>query len=464
SETLLLNASTAVQGLVHTLTYCLDTKNETAKLGMLDFFAENLGVSTGKHDFFQQLLPLPPGELSEKLKTFTLQLDFEHPASLPLYEGFEYLLRQCELQQRAGAHLFGFMDLVLEFSIQQNKGARAFLEFWETKKETAAIATGHAAEAVRFMTIHQSKGLEFPVVLFPYANVKLYKEIDPKAWYPWEGTPHFEEVLISYKNEVAAYGPAGEKMAAERQETLQLDAINLLYVTLTRAVEQLYVFSEKPGKATESPSDFPQLFRAYLQHTAQWDEAKAIYRFGTPQRVSAPAQNPLKTTAPHYCATTPISHNLSITGKYTDTLPEALNFGNLLHTVMAKIETGADAAAVFDALKKRGVVAKGTMPRLEKSVNALLNHPGLKGYFNKENTILNERDIVTGEGLLLRPDRVIVKPDGTATILDYKTGSPKTEHEEQLKLYAAALTAMGFTVKEKKLIYVYKTRILVNNV
>ena len=34
------------------------------------------------------------------------------------------------------------------------------------------------------MTIHKSKGLEFPVVIFPFADLNIYKELEPKVWFP----------------------------------------------------------------------------------------------------------------------------------------------------------------------------------------------------------------------------------------------------------------------------------------
>ena len=43
---------------------------------------------------------------------------------------------------------------------------------------------------VSMMTIHLAKGLEFPVVIFPFAELNIYKEIEPKEWMP---TAHLHE-------------------------------------------------------------------------------------------------------------------------------------------------------------------------------------------------------------------------------------------------------------------------------
>ena len=88
------------------------------------------------------------------------------------------------------------------------------------------------------MTIHKAKGLEFPVVIFPYANVGIYNEIEAKTWFPINTDLFgFDEALINYNKDVQEFGTTGKKIFSERQNTLELDAFNLLYVTLTRPVE-----------------------------------------------------------------------------------------------------------------------------------------------------------------------------------------------------------------------------------
>ena len=44
------------------------------------------------------------------------------------------------------------------------------------------------------------------------------------------------------------FGKEGKIIAQKQKETLELDNLNLLYVTLTRATTQLYIFSGKPTR------------------------------------------------------------------------------------------------------------------------------------------------------------------------------------------------------------------------
>ena len=58
--------------------------------------------------------------------------------------------------------------------------------------------------------------------------------------------------------------------------------------------------------------------------------------------------------------------------------------------------------------------------------------------------MLCEQEILIPNGPTLRPDRINISQEGKATILDYKTGIPRAEDKKQVKIYAEALTELGF--------------------
>ncbi|WP_158548346.1 UvrD-helicase domain-containing protein [Marixanthomonas ophiurae] len=468
SETLLLQSSPLVQGLMQTLIYSLQPENEEAKINMLDFIHEFLAISEEKHTFFIQFLNESAEEVTQTLQQYEIDFNPNFIHSVSLYEAFEYCIRQFKLEPNADAYLFGFMDLVYEFEQQPLASKTAFLEYWDAKKEKASVAAAETTGAVRLMTIHKAKGLEFPIVIFPFAETDLYKEIEPKTWFKApENNFGFEEALINFNSSVAEFGEQGAKIYAERRNTLELDNLNLLYVTLTRAVEQLYIFSEKPSKVKDQPKNFNQLFVEYLKHEQQWNDGQLLYQFGNKATKKVKKERSItNTVAPTYINSSPSSRNLKIVTKEAllwDTETEAaILSGNLFHDTMAEIKYESDASEILDNIKKRAIVSESDFKILKEAVETLISDKKLNHLFQPSEKVENERDLMTSEGKILRPDRLNFHPDGSVSIIDYKTGSQSEKHKIQINQYATALSEMNFKIAEKILVYTSENGILIN--
>ncbi len=77
----------------------------------------------------------------------------------------------------------------------------------------------------------------------------------------------------------------------------------------------------------------------------------------------------------------------------------------------------------------------------------------MAAYYSDSYKIIRERDIINPHGEILRPDRLNIK-DNKVTIIDYKTGSIQSYHQQQMDEYAYVLTQMGYEVSKKILIYI----------
>ncbi len=470
SETLLLQSATLVQMLVGCLHICVQPKNEQAKIQLLDLLHEHQKIAEEKHSFFTKFLGVSEKEFVAELSNFGIDFNPEFMRSVGLYESLEYCIEKLNLANAADAYLFGFMDLVFEFGQQPQADKISFLDFWETKKDSASIPAGEGTNAVQLMTIHKAKGLEFPVVIFPFADMQLYDGKYDTLWYPLGNADFtFTEALINFKAEIANYGEVGARMYNEHRSRLELDNINLLYVTLTRAIEKLYVFAEMPTEPKEGgPSCYNHLFMEFLKHEGRWNSEQMVYEFGKNSDTISKGKESVPQREPLYFSSNPMAHGLKMVASEeifmeSETIA-AIIAGNLLHETMAKIFAAADAAKVLEELEKRSIIPAPEFEVLTKMVHQIIGHPELEALFNGSDVVYNEQSIITKNGALIRPDRINVSRERTVTIVDYKTGSPKNYHLQQLDLYEEAVMEMGFAVSEKILVYNNEEGLLINKV
>ena len=470
SETLLLENADVVKCIYNTILLSVQPTDTQTKIGVLDFLHAHFKIAVDKHSFFTSFLE--PGALfSQTLKKYDIDFDLQGVAQKSLYQGAEYIVKQFGLDKIADAYLYGFMDLVFEYQQKPQADTLGFIDFWETKRQTASIACGENTNGVRFMTIHKAKGLEFPAVIFPYANIELYKEQEPKTWIsvPNTWSQDFDQTLINYNKGIAEFNDQGAAIHTKRRQTIALDNYNLLYVTLTRAVEQLYIITESPKEVKDSIKNFQQLFSEFLKHQGKWDDSQKVYTFGNfnPQAHGKTKQTS-KRVSPEFISSTPQGHNLHIIntkGLNSDSnIKEAIAEGNLFHDTMQEIKYHGDEVFVFQKLRRLATIREEKIAALQLKVQTVLQDPALFALFENEAQVYNERDIITKQGHTLRPDRLNFHPQtNSVTIVDYKTGTPSYDHEDQINGYATALVEMGYVIKDKILVYTNQT-ILINKI
>ncbi len=459
SETLLLQHSPMVRFLIDCLKISLFPENEEVKISVLEFLHIHLTVSEEKHTFFISLLKTSLAFFSEKLKPYGITIDFAEIQSLSLYESFEYCIRKTRLDPIADAYLFAFMDLVYDFDQQTKASKILFLEDWEIQKEKAGIPISESVRGVKLLTIHKAKGLEFPIVIFPYADLNIYQEKMAKTWFPIDPIEYgFDEMLINFNKNVEAFGEAGKSIYNTRRNTLELDNFNLLYVTLTRAETQLFILSNKPSKVPDTPSSYNQLFAKYLKEIDLWEDTKSRYEFGSSQPfLSEYNKIEFTTKCPIFISTTPQDHNLKLNvgdALLWDTKKEdAIASGNLVHFAMEKIKYEGDLEFVLSEFENDSDISSEQIQELKKQLDLIVYHPRLNQYFNPIEKVFTERKIITTDGSVLIPDRINFIKNKSVVIIDYKTGEFHKKHENQISNYASALIEMGYLISEKILIY-----------
>lgn len=464
SETLLLNNSPKVQLLNSVLGLLVQPENQTVKLDTLNLISKVLEIED-KHHFFESNLKLSTPKVFEALETFNIHLSYQQLLQQSIFEATESLVRNFKLCEKApDAYVQFYLDAVLDYSNKQLSDITGFLDYFETKKETLSISMPDHLNAVSIMTIHKSKGLEFPVVIFPFADLDIYRELEPKEWFPIQKEKHsgFENALIGYNKDFEDYGDVGISIYNHHQSQLELDGINLLYVTLTRAIEHLYIITKKDitSKGVISEKTYAGLFINYLIYKNEWNESKLHYSFGSDVKLSKSKKNNLPVVDYEFISNPKESHNLKVitkSGVLWETEQEkAIEYGNLVHLVMSKIETKSDVENALKSVVSNGNIKASDVSDLRQIIISIIDNDILSQYFSGDYTIYNEKEIITAQGQFLRPDRLAIKND-QVTIIDYKTGNENSSYDAQLESYANVLKQMNYKIDKKLIIYTNDT-------
>ncbi|WP_034060285.1 UvrD-helicase domain-containing protein [Lacinutrix jangbogonensis] len=465
SETMLINNAAEVQLINNVLTVLVNPNDSECKVNILDFLADKYDVKD-KHDFFKNHVFLDQEPFFKSFEAFGININPIQLVQQGLFDLAETVVRSFKLVDASNAYVQFYLDTILEYSQKHISDLASFLEYFDFKKDKLSIVSPQEQDAIQIMTIHKSKGLEFPVVIFPYAEINIYEDIEPKEWYTLkpENYNGFKYALLNYGKTFESYGEQGSAIYAKHQAELELDSLNLLYVALTRPVEQLYIIGKKDinKKGELNLKSYSGLLIDYLIKTGHWNDTETMYSFGSPEKPeSKKEEQSIKTIEQQeFISTAKEDHNIKVianSGYLWDTKQEdAIEKGNLVHDIMEHIKVESDIDFAINDFESSGIIDKSQAKALKSSILEIINHKDLKPYFSESNTIYNERDIILKTGKIYRPDRLVINNRNEVAIIDYKTGLHNPKYQHQLQDYQDVLEEMDFKVTKKILLYVNK--------
>lgn len=460
SETLLLQNSAKVNFIVNTLQIIQHPNDEETRFEVLYFLYNHLQVKEDKHIFLAQFAKQATQTIFQQLKNYGVNFNVSEFNLLPFYEKIELLIRTFNLITSSDAYVQFFLDVIIEQQ-QKGSGIQEFLDFWSDKKHTLSIVVPESSEAVQIMTIHKSKGLEFPVVIFP-CDVDVYRQIKPKVWLDElpENYNEFDELLVDFSSKLNYVNDRAGEIYQQQREALELDNFNLLYVALTRPVEQLHIITEKKlsAKGEENTNFYSGIFINYLKEINKWNDEVLHYSFGDSIRISKKEEKKSVTEIQHeFISTSWQQHNITMlanSSKLWDTeRGKAIAYGDLIHEMMARITLAEDVEEVLYLYEKQGLILQDEIETIKRSLKEIVNHPQLKKYFSNAYHIYNERELLSNTNEIMIPDRLAFI-NNHVTIIDYKTGKPEKKHQHQLNSYANVLKQMNFIIEKKLLVYI----------
>ncbi|MDQ1167792.1 exodeoxyribonuclease V subunit beta [Flavobacterium sp. SORGH_AS_0622] len=462
SETLMIQNAAEVRLIVHLLRYLNNSANLESKANFLHFLSSTKDLAMPVHDFIAKGMSYrSEKEFEEWLLTFDVSFSFEDVRKKSLYEAVEIIISKFILPSEGNAYVQFFLDIVLERDIRNQSGVADFLVFWDKNAEKFSIPSPEGNNAVRIMTIHKSKGLEFPVVIMPFADEDYNRKPKDKLWLDTEeidlGVP---KALVDNSSVVESFGESASAVFNLKKQEELLDNINVLYVALTRAEEQLYVISQslKAKNDGEYPNNMASFFIKYLINEGIYDEEKLNYEFGNKLRLSK------NTKTVDLVKSIPVvkevlnPKNIKIAQRealmWGTHQQEAISYGNIVHEILAFVKDKSDIDLAVTKSLENGLITFDQVEQVLKTLREIVNHPELSICFNGNDTVLNEQTIVQKEGRILKPDRIVFLENKETYLLDYKTGAVNAKYQNQIQEYQDAIEDLGYKVLKKALVYI----------
>ena len=478
SEAFQLGSSASVRILINALKWLTDSTDNIA-LAQLVWERECTIVNSGEP--FDRLMA--QGLESCLPSAFHDQL--ESLRHLPLYELTEKLYSILELDQISGQeqYVMSFFDTLCQWLSRNPGEPQAFLTEWDEKLYTTSIPAANA-DGIRLLTIHKSKGLEFHTVIVPFCNWSILDfqtgARDQRIWVDPKTEPFNSLPLLPVGFSKRLINSDFNEDYNQESGLQTVDNLNLLYVALTRAESNLIVLSSKAFGATIADVLVYALSSAF---DCQPDE-KESYIFENGEILPHTEKATLSTDNPFDCKPTPKElslHSYPINARFRqsgestrfvhstddsdDHQEEYIQTGKLLHSIFAAIRTIDDINPQVDIMYSQGLIETSKKAdEIRKMISKHIEASGVQSWFDGTYTLFNEASIIYRDGGVLqtrRPDRVMIKPDGTAIIVDFKFGREREEYLHQVREYMDLLRKMGYHNVEGHIWYVY-TDIIIN--
>lgn len=467
NEALTIRNAKSVQFIIALLSYLVSPNDKPNRLFLLQryyFLCDSPQQSLQKaiesvNEDIDQLL-FPQGSIS-MLKRGSL------------FEQVEALINHFRLVEKCKDEvpfLQAMQDVIFEYETKKGNDLSKFLTYWkETKKLNLNVP--NAADAIRIMTVHSSKGLEFKNVIIPFFDWSLEPKTNTRIWC---GTKNVKEKPFTDLPIVpmAYNGKMKESYFSEfylREKMLNyIDTLNVAYVAFTRAAERLYIVAPtsksenlsmpailsntlKDGKPEVEECVDKNLFLSMKDDMRKAENDEENLFFVGAEESTSMSKDVEKT---EYEGTNRISyftrkevdyHLVDKNEKWNSDQNSRIH-GLLMHDILSNVKTFADIDVSFRTFEREGRLTSEETNVLRAKIISFIEKNNLKKWFSDEYRVLNEVEILQ-QGKTLRPDRVLMKGNHVI-VIDYKFGRKTSdEYREQVRRYQTAIQEMGYTTE-----------------
>ena len=350
-------------------------------------------------------------------------------------------------------YLLAFLDSVVDFMSRYGSNIHHFLKWWDKVGPGLSISSPDNIDAIRVITIHKSKGLQFPCVLIPMFDWNF-----DQSSIEWIETAGFKDKLpkgvaippivpVKRDNKSTLF----DKEFKEIARSNIMDSLNKTYVACTRAQYELIIYTENNKELGLQLSQFLETCRnnADIAPTPTENcDPDVVYELGKPMlRSDIPALNSDDNALPDNVESRimPPYSVVSDVDRWKLTSPDIIIdvrgttrwVGEMLHKVMERVRTPKNLKKAFGRALHRGMITEEEHDEYLALLSKRLADPRVADWFANDNRLMLERSVTIGGNGQKRPDRVVMKPNGEIIIVDYKFGDRSDDNDTKYKRQVA---------------------------
>lgn len=453
---LTLELSNTLKAVIEFLRWGINPKNKP-NLIMMMYYLNTLG-RIQMTDFTLEMNEILELEMHEEILQFiqnkySLKLKQENFPRFNLYNFVEYYINEFAVENKETDFLLNFLEMLFNFTQNAGASTKEFLKYWDEEASSYTIQASENIDAVQIMTIHKSKGLEFPIVLIPMMNKN--RDTEFTNWFDTHNDDALKSVNINqFSKNLEVYDEEIETFNKKNSYKNLIDRLCLQYVATTRPVEQLFFYLQKANK-TSNNLELLEFFNG--KNTEQADEFDL---YGVhPEMLKKHSKDKIslfKTKDIHNLKN--INENrssikIATPSKNYQVRNEKVRIGLFVHELLSKINTEKDIAKVLESYVLDGQITLDEKNEIQETLVQIIKK--YAEFFDEKWEVINEKDIMIserGQSHMFRPDRILKGEEGYI-IVDFKTGEQTDKNELQIERYKNILEGLGRKVLKTQLIY-----------